>query len=104
MVNKSNSDYKQILTRCASSSDFYTSPPSSPLHSSSYPRGASTMRTALGRETEVLQQEDEKKSQELARVKNIVEQENKRVESLKSKVEGNTAHFLQLIHQLTVNW
>jgi len=79
-----------ILTRCTSSSDFYASPPSSPLHSSSATSRiswASVKRTALGREMEALQLEDEKKSQELARVRTIVEQESKHVQILKVKVE-----------------
>lgn len=43
--------------------------------------------------------EDEKKTQELARVKLIVEQESKRVDSLKAKVEGTITYQ----HKLKVN-
>lgn len=95
-----------ILTRCASSSGFYTSPPSSPLHNSSYLRSSSSsiMRTALGRETEALLIEDDKKTQELARVKCIVEQESKRVDSLKVKVaelkQGLVAELQEADEQL----
>jgi len=46
-----------------------------------------TKRTPLGRELEASFRDDEKKSIELARVKQIAEQESKRLEALKGKVE-----------------
>jgi hypothetical protein len=76
-----------ILARCSSSTDLYGSPPSSPVSCVAPVHTTTTMRTAIGKETEMLMLEDEKKSQELARVKLIVEQESKRVEYLKAKVE-----------------
>lgn len=45
-------------------------------------------RTSLGREWELSTREDEKKQIELARVKSIADQETKRLEGLKAKVEG----------------
>jgi hypothetical protein len=57
------------------------------------------MCTVIGKETETIMLEDEKKTQELARVKLIVEQESKRVDSLKAKVEGTITYQ----HKLKVN-
>lgn len=84
----------KIMGRCTSSSDLLSSPPASPLlHHTARPTrhpsssGGMTKRTPLGRELEASFREDEKKTIELARVKSIAEQEAKRLEALKEKVE-----------------
>eukprot|EP00026_Physarum_polycephalum_P004785 Phypoly_transcript_04809.p1 GENE.Phypoly_transcript_04809~~Phypoly_transcript_04809.p1 ORF type:complete len:655 (+),score=106.47 Phypoly_transcript_04809:57-2021(+) len=76
-----------ILARCMSSNDLFGSPPASPVRSISSSRLSTLKYTVIGKETDAVLHEDEKKSEELARVKQIVAQESRCVDALKAKVE-----------------
>ena len=87
--------HSKILARC--SSDLFGLSDGSPSGSPApcgvpsphhHPFVAGLLCTAIGKETEAVMLEDEKRSQELARVKLIVAHESKRVDSLKAKVQG----------------
>ncbi len=77
------------MARCTSSPDFATLSSSASTHTLCAPPSPPPQRrTALARELDAIIREDGRKTQELARVKCIAEQESKRLQESKERVEG----------------